>query len=132
MVGLQTSYQHCITIGRKENYTFEESEAFDALIIKLSRNIDVFFQQIIKGFFKLKGENELFFVDKINRLEQMKIITNTNIVYELKSFRNQAVHEYSIVAFEQLYHEALDYTKNLTHLVTIFFDYLKNDTQFNA
>ena len=45
MNGLEKSYNHCIQIGKKENYTFEESEAFDALIIKLSRNIDVFFQQ---------------------------------------------------------------------------------------
>ena len=131
MFGLQASYQHCQTIGIKDSYTFEESEAFDALIIKLSRNIDVFFQQIIKGFFKLKGENELFFIDKINRLEQMKIINNIDVVFKLKSFRNQAVHEYSVVAFEQLYKEAIQYTENLTILINDFFDYLKNDHQFN-
>jgi len=132
MLGLQASFNHCKAIGIKNSYSFEESEAFDALIIKLSRNVDVFFQQIIKGFFKLKGENELFFIDKINRLEQMKIINDSSVVFELKSFRNQAVHEYSVVAFEQLYHEAIAYTENLTKLITAFFDYLKNDKQFNA
>jgi len=129
MKGLQASYDHCKFIGIKNTYTFEESEAFDALIIKLSRNIDVFFQQIIKGFFKLKGENELFFIDKINKLEQMKIIKNIAFVYELKSFRNQAVHEYSVVAFEKLYSESLQYTEYLNQIVTDFFEYLKTDHQ---
>lgn len=127
MLGLEKSYNHCIAIGQKENYSFEETEAFDALIIKLSRNIDVFFQQIIKGFFKLKAEENLFFIDKINRLEKMKIIENADVVFELKSFRNQAVHEYSVIDFQLLYLEAVNNTKELMKLEQTFFEYLETN-----
>ncbi len=80
MNGLEKSYQHCLKIGLKENYIFEETEAFDALIIKLTRNSDVFFQQIVKGYFKLKGEDQLFFIEytAITYLSQKK---NNNIKY---------------------------------------------------
>jgi len=127
MEGLEKSYNHCVAIGEKENYLFEETEAFDALIIKLSRNIDVFFQQIIKGFFKLKAEENLFFIDKVNLLEKMGIIENADIVLELKSFRNQAVHEYSVINFQLLYSEAVNNTKELIKIEQAFFDYLESN-----
>lgn len=127
MEGLEKSYNHCVAIGEKQNYSFEETEAFDALIIKLSRNIDVFFQQIIKGFFKLKAEENLFFIDKVNLLEKMGIIENADIVLELKSFRNQAVHEYSVINFQLLYSEAVNNTKELIKIEQAFFDYLESN-----
>lgn len=127
MEGLEKSYNHCIAIGEKQNYSFEETEAFDALIIKLSRNIDVFFQQIIKVFFKLKAEDNLFFIDKVNLLEKMGIIENADIVLELKSFRNQAVHEYSVINFQLLYSEAVNNTKELIKIEQAFFDYLESN-----
>ena len=64
MNGLMISFVHGQQIGLKNNYSFNETEAFDALIIKLTRNSDVFFQQILKGFFKLKEESNLFLIDK--------------------------------------------------------------------
>ncbi|TRX20921.1 hypothetical protein FNW25_13880 [Flavobacterium franklandianum] len=108
MNGLTKSLEHCTSIGIKSNYAFEETEAFDALIIKLTRNSDVFFQQIVKAYFKLKGEDGLMFIDRLNMLEKMGVIDNVDQLMVLKSFRNQAVHEYSAVAFQELYQEALE------------------------
>ncbi|TAF74492.1 MAG: hypothetical protein EAZ53_08900 [Bacteroidetes bacterium] len=127
MLGLQTSFEHCQKIGIKPNYTFEETEAFDALIIKLTRNSDIFFQQIIKGYFKLKGEDRLLFIDRLNLLEKMEVITNTDELLSLKSFRNQAVHEYSYVDFQSLYEEALVLTPVLKKSAHLFFEHLKKD-----
>jgi hypothetical protein len=108
MNGLTKSLQHCAAIGLKTNYDFEETEAFDALIIKLTRNSDVFFQQIVKGYFKLKGEDNLLFIDRLYLLEKIGVVENAEKLMTLKSFRNQAVHEYSAVAFQELYQEALE------------------------
>lgn len=54
MRGLEALFSHCASIGIKNDYLFEETEAFDALIIKLTRNSDIFFQQIIKVILKLQ------------------------------------------------------------------------------
>ena len=126
-IGLEKSFVHCNEIGLKETYDFNESEAFDALIIKLTRNSDVFFQQILKGFFKLKGEDNLFFIDRINFLEKMNIITNTETLLAIKSFRNQAVHEYSAIEFQELYAEALTLTPYFQKVVSHFMNYLNNE-----
>lgn len=127
MIGFEKSYAHCENIGIKTTYLFEETEAFDALIIKLTRNSDIFFQQIIKGYFKLKGEDRLLFIDRLNMLEKMEIIANTDALLQLKSFRNQAVHEYSHIDFQTLYEEALILAPVLKKAVYDFFVYLKNE-----
>jgi hypothetical protein len=127
MEGLAKSLVHCQAIGVKENYAFEETEAYDALIIKLTRNSDVFFQQIVKGYFKLKGEDNLLFIDRINLLEKIGVIESADRLMELKSFRNQAVHEYSAVAFQELYEEALQLTPFFQKTVSDFMDYLKGE-----
>lgn len=112
---------------RKKIMLFEETEAYDALIIKLTRNSDVFFQQIVKGYFKLKGEDNLLFIDRINLLEKIGVIESADGLMELKSFRNQAVHEYSAVAFQELYEEALQLTPFFQKTVSDFMDYLKKE-----
>ena len=116
---------HCQAIVIKENYAFAETEAYDALIIKLTRNSDVFFQQIVKGYFKLKGEDNLLFIDRINLLEKIGVIESADKLMELRSFRNQAVHEYSAVAFQELYEEALQLTPFFQKTVSDFMEYLK-------
>ena len=127
MFGLGKSFEHCNNIGIKNNYTFNETEAFDALIIKLTRNSDVFFQQIIKGFFKLKEENNMFFIDRLNFLEKLNIIKDKEILLQIKSFRNQALHEYSSVEFIALYQEALYLTPLFQKTVNDFMNYSKNE-----
>lgn len=127
MRGLEASFLHCSKIGIKTEYLFEETEAFDALIIKLTRNSDIFFQQIIKGYFKLKGEDSLLFIDRLNMLEKMEVIADTEMLLNLKSFRNQAVHEYSQINFQLLYAEALMLTTPFKNTVVDFFFHLQKE-----
>lgn len=127
MQGLMKSYEHCNAIGLKVNYDFAETEAFDALIIKLTRNSDVFFQQIVKGYFKLKGEDNLLFIDRLNLLEKLGVIENAEQLMALKSFRNQAVHEYSAIEFKELYKESLLLTPLFQNTVNDFSNYLKKE-----
>jgi len=127
MDGLMQSVNHCKKITLKENYTFEETEAYDALIIKLSRNSDLFFQQIIKGYFKLKGEEVFTLIDRLNLLEKMRVWEDSSVLMQLKSFRNQSVHEYADIAFENLYAEAVVLSEALFNHVDQFFDHLKRE-----
>ncbi|MGL2994892.1 hypothetical protein [Flavobacterium sp. TSSA_36] len=127
MEGLAKSFEHCQAIGIKEKYAFDETEAYDALIIKLTRNSDVFFQQLVKGYFKLKGEDNLLFIDRLNLLEKIGVIESADTLMELKSFRNQAVHEYSAVVFQELYEEAVQLTPMFQKTVADFTNYLKKE-----
>ena len=128
MNGLTKSLEHCTGIGLKSKYAFEETEAFDALIIKLTRNSDVFFQQLVKAYFKLKGEDNLMFIDRLYLLEKIGVIDNVDQLMVLKSFRNQAVHEYSAVAFQELYQEALELTPFFIKTVQQFKMFLVKET----
>lgn len=127
MNGLTKSLEHCTRIGLKSNYAFEETEAFDALIIKLTRNSDVFFQQLVKAFFKLKGEDNLMFIDRLHMLEKIGVVDNVDQLMVLKSFRNQVVHEYSAVAFQELYQEALELTPFFIKTVQQFKVFLEKE-----
>ena len=57
----------------------------------------------------------------------MNIINDKEILLQLKSFRNQAVHEYSYIDFQDLYQEALDLTPYFQLIVNDFMKYLKQD-----
>jgi hypothetical protein len=127
MNGLKLSVEHCNNITIKDHYSFEETEAFDALIIKLSRNSDLFFQQIIKGYFKLKGEELYTLIDRLNLLEKMGVWEDSSLLMQLKSFRNQSVHEYADVEFESLYAEAVEFSVSFIHYTEKFFVHLKKE-----
>lgn len=67
------------------------------------------------------------FIDRLNLLEKLGVIADAEKLIELKSFRNQAVHEYSAVEFQELYQEALLLTPFFQQTVTDFVLYLRNE-----
>ncbi len=107
---LKLSYQHALEIGIKPTYNFFETEVFDALIIKLSRSFDVLYKQVIKGFFKLKEENNVTFIDTLHLLEKLGVHFNSINIINLKNFRNRAVHEYIETNMPELYKDTLFFT----------------------
>jgi uncharacterized protein YutE (UPF0331/DUF86 family) len=68
------------------------------------------------------------FIDRLNLLEKIGVIESADTLMELKSFRNQAVHEYSAIAFQELYEEALQLTPFFQKTVSDFTDYLKQES----
>ncbi len=120
--GLLRTHQHCAEIGIKESYEYLETETFDALIIKLSRTIDLFFQQVVKAYLKLQRENPVTFIDRMHVLEQLNLIEDIEACLRLKDFRNQAVHEYADFEFQTKYQEAYELTLILQNISTHFFN----------
>lgn len=109
----EKSLNKCIKIGIKNDYTFEETEAFDALSTKFARNSDILFQKIFKTIIELSGEKAATFLDKVQLLEKMNVIENIDILKEIREFRNQIVHEYFIEQIISLYPDLIDYSKKL-------------------
>lgn len=60
-------------------------------------------------------------------LEKMEVITDTEMLLSLKSFRNQAVQEYSQINFQLLYAEALLLTPSFKNTVADFFLHLEKE-----
>ena len=58
----------------------------------------------------------------------MKVIDNSDELMALKSFRNQAVHEYSDIEFQELYAEALTLTPIFKKVVNSFMIYIENES----
>ena len=86
------------------------------------RTIDLFFQQVVKAYLKLKEENPLTFIDRMNLLARLGLIENVEECRMLKNFRNQAIHEYADFEFQTKYQEAYELTELLQHISTHFFD----------
>jgi uncharacterized protein YutE (UPF0331/DUF86 family) len=58
----------------------------------------------------------------------MGVWEDSSILMQLKSFRNQSVHEYADIPFEKLYAEAVVLSEALILYVDLFFQHLKNES----
>jgi uncharacterized protein YutE (UPF0331/DUF86 family) len=58
----------------------------------------------------------------------MGVWEDSSILMQLKSFRNQSVHEYADIPFEKLYAEAVVLSEALVRYVDLFFHHLKNES----
>ena len=57
----------------------------------------------------------------------MGVWEGSSMLMQLKSFRNQSVHEYADIAFEDLYAEAVVLSEALFNYVDKFFEHLKRE-----
>jgi len=68
------SYNNCKKIGVKEEYTYEESDKYEALTARFARISDILTQRVMKTVFLLIREVAKTFIDKINMSEKFRKI----------------------------------------------------------
>lgn len=112
---LQRSVVKAQAIGKKENYTFEEMEAFDSLTSKFSRTSDIFLQKIIRTLWELLHEDKMPLIDVLNRAEKLEIIHSADSMLEIRDIRNQISHQYIPEAIQELVPDVINLSNALEH-----------------
>ncbi|MDZ7742739.1 MAG: hypothetical protein U5Q03_13570 [Bacteroidota bacterium] len=84
---LKRSVEKAQSIGQKEEYTFEEMEAFDSLTSKFSRSSDIFLQKIMRTLWELLHEDRMPLIDMLNKAEKLHIIHSADALLEVRDIR---------------------------------------------
>lgn len=93
---LARSYQNCIEIGLKQDYSFDELTEYEAFSSRFARLIDILIQKIFRLIDEMNLAPEGTVRDSINRAEKNLIIDSAETLIEMKRLRNQVAHEYII------------------------------------
>ncbi len=107
---IQGSYDRCLKIGNKSNYSPGELEAFEALTARYSRLSDLLIQKIFRLIDTLELVDEGSMVDRINRAEKRKIVVSAKEFTNLRLLRNTIVHEYEPDEYARIFDQVLKVT----------------------
>lgn len=107
---LALSLQKCKKISVKKEYSFEESESFDALSSKFSRTSDIYTQKVLRSVFSLLRERQTTLIDMANRAEKLELITSAKELFTIRDVRNEIAHQYVEEVLFELYVKVLDTT----------------------
>ena len=110
---LQLSVVKCKSIGKKQEYTFEELESFDSLTSKFNRASDIFTQKVLRTAWMLLHEPFEPFIDLMSKAEKIFLIESADQMIEIRDLRNQISHEYIPEAIRDLVPEVIAYTTQL-------------------
>lgn len=106
---LRYSYQKCLAIGGKENYTLEELEHFESLTSRFTRLSDLLIQKIFRLLDQIDLETSGTIRDRINRAEKKGLISHASEFVEIRELRNHIAHEYDPTAMSTIFAEVMFY-----------------------
>jgi len=92
--GFEYSIGKCNFIGIKDDYSFEELDAFEALAARFARISDILTQKLLTLIFIIIKETPLTTIDKINLAEKYGIIKSADDFLAIRELRNEISHEY--------------------------------------
>ena len=110
---LELSVEKVRSFGVKDDYTFEELEAFDSLTSKFSRSSDIYTQKVLRTIWALLHEPFVPFIDMMNKAEKMQVLRTADQIVIIRDLRNQIAHEYIPEAFQELAGDVIKYSKVL-------------------
>jgi hypothetical protein len=117
LAALNYSYEKCIKIGIKDEYSDDELEIFEALTSRFARTSDIFTQKILTTIFVLLKENPHGFIDKANLSEKLGIIPKSKDLQEIRELRNEISHEYSMRDISEIFEDVLNFSATLKDIL---------------
>ncbi|MEA3499607.1 MAG: hypothetical protein U9R41_01095 [Candidatus Marinimicrobia bacterium] len=114
-------------IGLKKEYTMKELEILESLSGRFSRTTDILTQKILKTLFMLMQEDTKTFIDRCNLCEKLEIISDAEVLYNIRNLRNEIVHEYVADDITEIFKPLLTYSDNLLEII----DSIKNYININ-
>lgn len=91
----------------------QEKNQFEALSSKFARATDIYLQKLIKSILIYFEEDEVFFIDRLNKAEKLSIIDNAEKLIDLRKHRNKIAHEYVLKDIQLHWQITLSYSKEL-------------------
>jgi hypothetical protein len=122
---LDFSYDKCLKIGIKNDYSDEELESFESLTSRFARTADILTQKILTTLFILLKEDPRSFIDRANLAEKLGIIDNSSDLQDIRELRNEIAHEYSMRDITEIFDEVLKYTASLKDILESTLSYIE-------
>ncbi len=113
---LRRSYDKCSRIGVKETYTEDEFDAFENLVGRYARTVDVIVNKVFRSIDAVELEDGGTLIDVVNRAEKRGIVESAGKVRDLKDLRNDIVHEYETDDLRSLFRQTLEAVPELLAL----------------
>jgi hypothetical protein len=125
LVWLRRSYECCVGIGIKVNYTEIEFDYFENLISRYARTTDSLVNKVLRSIDTVEFVTSGSLIDVVNRAEQRKIINSASEIRTLKDLRNEIAYEYETDNLRELFDAVLQNTPQLLAISEQVIDYCK-------
>lgn len=79
-----------------QNLSKQDVRLTDQLVYRFTKLQDLIGAKLVDAFLKARGEvsEDMTMIDKINRLERLRIISDANLWLQMRDLRNNLAHEY--------------------------------------
>jgi hypothetical protein len=104
---LQRSYDACRSIEITDAYTDEEFDAFETLVGRYARTVDLIVNKVFRSIDAVELEEGGTTIDVVHRAEKRSLVPSADSVRDLKDLRNAIVHEYETDDLRSLFREVL-------------------------
>lgn len=127
LISFEKSLLKCRQIELDKELSFEEQEALDSLTSKFARISDIFTQKIIRAVSIIYREEPKTFIDLANFAEKIGLISNAEILLNIRDLRNEIAHEYVDDEILLLYQKSIELAEDLTKQINITTKYIKGN-----
>ncbi|MDR0642126.1 MAG: hypothetical protein LBG07_06685 [Treponema sp.] len=104
---LRRSYDICMGIGTKDNYTEDEFDHFENLTSRYARTTDLLIGKVLRSIDSVELMNSGSIIDAANGAEKRGIVESVSKLRDLKDLRNAIAHEYETEDIKTLFSLAL-------------------------
>jgi len=114
---IQISYDECLKIGIKKEYTIEEFGKFETLCARYSRGIDYLIRKIFRTLDEYEFENQGTLIDVVNNAHKRGLFDDMDELRIMKDVRNTIAHEYIEDDLVDVFDEVLEYSAKLINII---------------
>jgi uncharacterized protein YutE (UPF0331/DUF86 family) len=124
---LEISYEQCMAIGLKDEYSIKEFGYFETLCSRYSRSIDFLIRKMFRTIDQYEFENQGTLVDVVNNAHKRGLFDDIEELRVMKDIRNSIVHEYIEENLKGIFEEVLEYTKRLITIGQTTIEYVEKE-----
>lgn len=111
------SYDQCISIGIKEQYSKDEFDKFENLTSRYARATDMLVNKVLRSIDTVESEDIGTIIDIMNRAEKRGIAESADLIHVIKDLRNNIVHEYQIKKITGFFADVLKHAPALLEMI---------------
>ena len=122
---LDISYNQCLAIEKKEEYSIDEFGQLETLCSRYSRSIDFLIRKMFRTLDEYEFENQGTLVDVVNNAHKRGLFEEVEVLRIMKDIRNTIVHEYIEDKLQDIFDEVMEYTEKLISIMETTIGYAK-------
>ncbi|HAL57482.1 MAG TPA: hypothetical protein DCP63_13685 [Bacteroidetes bacterium] len=129
---LRASYDKCLGMSVKSEYSVDELERFESLTARFARVSDIYTQRILKTLVALQRELAPTFIDRVNLCEKLGIVPSAADLRAVRDLRNSISHEYLDEDQEAFFRDVLGHVPKLLSSVQMTEDYVRREMKIEV